>query len=182
MFKKLQFWILFAFIITSLCGLMYLADQQILRMGANDPQIQMSEDIAQNLSARADSNPFLASQAVDIAKSLSPFIIVYKNNKIDAIASNATLDGKIPQLPEGVLAATKEKGQSRFTWQPKPGVRIATVITPYSNKQSSGFVLVGRSLREVEIREDNLLTQVGLAWFAIMVGSLIAVSLFTKRD
>ena len=31
---------------TLLCGLVYLATQQSIRQGANDPQIQMAEDAA----------------------------------------------------------------------------------------------------------------------------------------
>jgi len=44
------------------------------------------------------------------------------------------------------------------TWQPKPGIRIAAVITSFTSPTESGFVLVGRSLKET----DNRIAQVGI--------------------
>ena len=42
----LQHWLLVAIVVTVLVGLLYAAVQQDLRQGANDQQIQMSEDAA----------------------------------------------------------------------------------------------------------------------------------------
>jgi len=73
------------------------------------------------------------------------------------------LDGKEPVIPTGVFASTQNSGETRFTWQPRTGVRSAVVVDYYKGA-SSGFVLVGRSIREVENREDNLELIVFLAW------------------
>ena len=40
------------------------------------------------------------------------------------------------------------RGEDRLTWQPEPGVRSATVVVHYQGAQA-GFVMAGRSLREV---------------------------------
>jgi hypothetical protein len=47
----LRHWLPLAAVTTLLCGLVYLAVQQSLRQGANDPQIQMAEDAAAALVA-----------------------------------------------------------------------------------------------------------------------------------
>ena len=42
----IRHWLPLAVLTFAFCGLVYLAVQQDLRIGANDPQIQMAEDIA----------------------------------------------------------------------------------------------------------------------------------------
>lgn len=59
----------------------------------------------------------------------------------------------------------------------EPGVRSAAVVVSVSGGQG-GFVLAGRSLREVEKRVDQLTQQVGAAWLASMLVTLVLVLLF----
>ncbi len=177
----IRYWIPLAVTITALCGLIYLSGQQNLRMGANDPQIQMSEDIATRLSINPTLPNLTSSNKIDISKSLSPFIIIY-NDKNKPVLSTAQLDGNTPLLPPGVLANASNNRQNRVTWEPKKGVRSAAVITRYSGSKGSGYVLVGRSLREVEIREDTLLKIVGLAWIVTLIASLIAKVIFIPKQ
>jgi hypothetical protein len=56
------------------------------------------------------------------------------------------------------------------TWQPQSGVRIAAVVVPWQG----GTVLAGRSLAQVEIREDNALLIVLAAWLAMLVALTLA--------
>jgi len=44
----------------------------------------------------------------------------------------------------------------------------------------SGFVLAGRSLCEVEIREDDILHIILIGWIAILLGSLLATAVIFK--
>ena len=150
------------------CGLIYWAVQQDLRMGANDPQIQMVEDTVVLLNS---GKTYAASRKIAIDKSLSPFIIIYdkKGNPID---SEALLSEKMPQLPLGVFSDAQNLGEDRLTWQPANGVRIAAVVAPFKN----GFVLAGRNLREVEKREDQLFGEVVVSWFIGIIA--IAISIF----
>jgi hypothetical protein len=46
----LKHWLLLAIVLTGLIGLVYVAVQQDLRQGANDPQIQMAEDALAKLA------------------------------------------------------------------------------------------------------------------------------------
>ena len=81
---------------------------------------------------------------------------------------------EIPRPPHGVLEYVRDHGEERVTWQPERRVRIAAVVVRYEGK-GSGFVLAGRSLREIEgrVRQVGMLT--GLALGATLLTSLGAV-------
>jgi hypothetical protein len=92
----------------------------------------------------------------DIAQSLAIFGIVYdQDGKV--IASSAVLDGVAPVIPKSALDYANEHGQNRITWQPKDGVRIAAIIQKASTESGTVYVLAGRSLREIEKREAQVL-------------------------
>lgn len=175
MIIQLKRFIPFAVIITALCGLVYLTAQQNIRQGANDPQIQLSEDIATNLANGQKPETLLPANPVEIGKSLAPFIIVFDDTG-KALVTTAQLEGRTPTLPSGVLQYTKEHGQDRLTWEPKKGVRTAIVVTRYTGTHT-GFVLVGRSLREVEKREERLSMQVEAAWIVTIVATFLTTLL-----
>jgi hypothetical protein len=171
----LRHWIPLAVVITALCGLVYLAVQQELRQAANDPQIQMAEDAAAALEGGAPVESVIPSETVAIERSLAPFVTVFDDSG-GVAASSARLHGAVPELPAGVLEYARNHGEDRITWQPEEGVRIAAVIVRYRGS-ASGFVLAGRSLREVEVREDNALLEAAAAGIAALGASLIAVIL-----
>jgi len=74
---------------------------------------------------------------------------------------------------------TYQVRQNGASWQPAPGVRIASVIVPIS-VNDDGFVLAGRSLREVEYRVDQLTLKLGLGWLASLGGTLVLVAILGK--
>ncbi len=152
-------------------GLVYIAVQQNFRMNANDPQVQIAEDFAAQLSAGQTLNPINPNLDVDMAQSLSPFVLVY-DDAGQIITGSGKLNGQFPALPAGVLDSVKKAGEERITWQPQPDVRIALVIIRYN----AGYVAVGRSLREVEQRESMLGIQVLGAWLAGLVGLIILIA------
>ena len=165
-------WLPLAIATAGLCALVYLTVQQSLRMGANDPQIQMAEDAAAQLNAGASVEAVIPSAKVEIAESLAPFMIVFDKSG-NVLASSATLHGAVPAYPAGVLDYVRQKGQDRVTWQPEAGVRMATVVAPYKN----GFVMAGRSLTEVEKRESQVESLSGLAMLGIWAMTLIVIVL-----
>jgi hypothetical protein len=169
----LRVWLPLAVVITAMCGLVYLSVQQSLRMGANDPQIQMAEDAAAALTRGARVESVLPTGQVDIASSLATFMIIFDDSG-KPIASSALLHDQIPTYPAGVLDYVRKNGEDRVTWQPETGVRIASVVVSFSGT-GKGFVMTGRSLREVEKREDQAQTEAGLAWIVTMLASLIVV-------
>lgn len=155
-------WLALVVTVSFLSGLVYIIEQQDLRQAANDPQIQMAEDAANNLASGKSPQAVLPDGSVDMATSLAPYLIIYdKSGK--PLAASVELGGEIPEVPAGVFTDVGAQDQKRFTWQPESGVRSAAVLTRYSGK-TSGYVLAGRSLREVEKRENSLLGLVGLVW------------------
>jgi len=168
-------WLPIAALATVASLLVYLAVQQVLRMGANDPQIQMVEDAAVVLAQGARPESVIPAATVDAGASLAPFMIVY-DAAGNPLASSGRLHGETPALPAGVIEYTRQNGEDRVTWQPEAGVRIAAVVTGFNGTQS-GFVLAGRSLREIEDRESQAESIAGLAWLASLVVTLAAVAL-----
>jgi hypothetical protein len=171
-FKIIKKWLPLAIATAGLCALVYLTVQQSLRMGANDPQIQMAEDAASRLNAGASVESVVPSTKVEIADSLASFVIVFdESGKV--LASSATLHGAVPAYPVGVLDYVRQNGQDRVTWQPEAGVRMATVAMPFKN----GFVMAGRSLTEVEKRESQVESLSGLTMLGIWAVTLIVIVL-----
>jgi len=168
-------WLPFAVAISAFCALVYGSVQQAFRQGANDPQIQMAEDAADMLAGGGSVDMLVPASRVSVSKSLAPFLIIYDADG-NEIASSVQLDGQTPALPEGVLTSTKDLGENRVTWQPRDGVRIAAVIVSYRD----GFVLAGRNLREVEIRESQLTTFTGILWILALVATLMVVAFGEK--
>jgi hypothetical protein len=171
----LRQWIPLAIVVTAVCGLVYLAVQQGLRQTANDPQIQIAEDAAAALENGASVESVVPADKVAAERSLAPFVMVF-DDRGEVLGSSALLHGRIPQLPMGVLDYVRAHGEDRVTWEPEAGVRIAAVIVRHEGAQP-GFVLAGRSLREVEVREGNAELEAGAAWIVTLAASLAAVVL-----
>lgn len=174
--KLIKKFIPFVILTTAFCGLVFVAVHQSIRQNANDPQIQMSEDSARLLENGEKPEDVTPKAEVDISKSLSVFLIIF-DDQGKPVASSAVLKGRIPSPPMGVFDNVRSKGKGRLTWEPSPGIRIAAVITKY-NGANPGFVLAGRSIREVEAREHTLFVEVAAAWVGTLVVSFIATALF----
>lgn len=166
-----------AVVITAMAGLVYGTVQQVYRQSANDPQIQIAEDLARYLAQGGSPQNAVPAVKIDIAQSLAPFIIVFDDNA-QPILSSAILNGKIPVPPAGVFDYVRKYGQDRITWQPRTDVRSAIVVARYTG-QNSGFVLAGRSLREIEKRESRLEFFVAAGWLATLIATLF-VSILTS--
>lgn len=168
----LKHWLPLAVATTLIIGLSYLLVQQDLRISANDPQIQMTEDAASALGVGQTIESIVPATRIDIATSLAPYLVVYDDTG-KPIASSGLLRGQMPILPSGVFDAARVSGENRITWQPEPGVRSAIVIARVAGARR-GFVMAGRSLREVEKREDNTLLLAVLGGIATL-GALLVV-------
>jgi len=169
-------WLPIAVAVTLLTALVYVVVQQDLRLSANDPQIQLAEDAATALAGGQPAQSVANGPTVDMAQSLGPYLIVFDDGG-HPIAASGTLDGKVPAPPAGVFTYVAAHGEERLTWQPRSGVRVAAVVVRYAGAASSGYVLAGRSLREVEQREDQLLALAALAWTVTMGATLVAATL-----
>ncbi|MGA3370153.1 MAG: hypothetical protein ABSC48_00155 [Terracidiphilus sp.] len=170
---------------TGLALALYAIPQQVLRQGANDPQIAMATDLV-SVFEQGDIADLLqqgtlpgltaGSGGVDMARSLSPFVIVY-DDQGRPLASQAQLDGKAPALPSGVFDFVRQHGEERLSWQPRRGVRIAAVVQRVGGAHP-GFVLAGRSLREVEVREEQVRQMAGVTWIGMLGVILVGTAAF----
>ena len=150
---------MFITLTTFIAGTGYVISQQVLRMSANDPQIQLAEDAAERLAVGENPTRVVPEREVNMANSLAPFVIVYDDSG-RSVASSGRLDGSVPSPPPGVFDFVRAHRQERVTWQPRPGVRIASVV----NRTANGFVVAGRNMREVEIRETLVFKIAATGW------------------
>src|SRR5689334_541207 len=107
-FKKHLNLFLILLIISLIYSTIYTASQQVSRLNANDPQVQMAEDTATRLDYHAKPQDVVAGRPVNIATSLAPFLIVYdKSGHI--MANSGYLNNHIPKVPFGVLKSSDGK-------------------------------------------------------------------------
>jgi len=150
--------------------------QQTYRQSANDPQIHMAEDVAQQLDRGADPASLISGK-VDIASSLAPFVIIY-DQQANVLASSGELNGATPRAPGGVLMASVDMTSNRITWQPEQHTRIAAVVVSAVNHHQ--FVLAGRSLRETENRVNSLMQIIVAGWMLTLALTLITTLILGK--
>lgn len=173
-----------AMLTTGLCGLIYLAVQQNYRQSLNDPQIQIAEDAAAKISSGVQIDQVVPIEKIDIANSLSPYLIIYNNAGVPLLSS-AELHGNIPTLPPGLLndatwrtaeTYTVPQGkETHVTWQPELNVRQALVLVHYTSANGIGFAVAGRNMRAVEQRIEQLGVNLFIGWTVIIIALLIAI-------
>ena len=167
----------FAVVTTFLSFLIFVVVQQNIRLSTNDQIAQIAEDTAGRIAPQNSIPSDFPTVKIDIARSLSTYVIVYDANK-KIIGSTGSLDGNNPDIPVGVLNAA-HSDENRVTWQPRKGIRSA-IVAVYFKGKSEGFVVAGKSLREVEKREELLQTQVGIGWLFTLFISYITTHLALK--
>jgi hypothetical protein len=165
-------WMIIMFVITFTCSLAYLVAQQSLRLGANEIPAQLAMDTALKLQSGKNVATIMPAEKVDISKSLTPFVMVFDDQK-KLLSSSGIMDGHDPSYPLGVLDHVAKAGEERVTWQPQTGLRFATVALKYDK----GYIVAARSLAETENLIDEIGKLVLLAWAAFLVFSLIGIAI-----
>lgn len=168
-------WIPLAGLASALCLLVYLAVQQTGRQLANDPQLQISREVRAALEGGQPMSSVVPTTQTELATSLSPFITTVSDDGT-ILASSARLHGQLKSVPRGVLETARGIGEYRVTWQPEPGVRMATVVTR-NQGASGGFIVVGRSLAESESRTRSIGYLLFIGWAATLAGLVVLVSI-----
>jgi len=183
--------LILAVLATGLALALYAIPQQVLRQGANDPQIALAGDLVAKLEKGVAPSEAVPAAGLDMARSLTPFVIVY-DDQGRPLASQAELNGQTPAPPQGVLDYVRQHGEERVSWQPvlgttsnkeeksalsggmalqrTHGVRIAAVIqrVQLANGSPGGFVLAGRNMREVEAREAKVRQMAAFTWICML--------------
>jgi len=173
----LRHWLQSALVIVAMCALIYLVAQQSFRWNADDPQVQMAEDGALALGKGAEPATLAPQTSVEISQSLAPFIMVVDDTG-RVVFSSGTLYGKQPSLPLGVLEYTRKYSEDRLTWAPDAAVRIAAIVRRVDGN-TPGFIVVGRSLREVESRIDKM-SQIVIVVTALTLAASLVICFLTE--
>ena len=156
----LKKWLTLGFCVTAILFFTLVVVRQDLRLSADDTQAEIAGNVELALADGTPFKYFSSANPVKIGKSLTPYVILYDRNGVP-LAGNGSLDGNFPVPP---------KGEDRFTWEPIPGVREAVVARVHGDKEPV-FIVVGRSLVEVESHISEL-TRISIVfWVVSMLGS-----------
>jgi hypothetical protein len=170
-----RIWLVLVFVVSLFAIGLYASAHFVLRQDASDPQIQIAEDTAASISV---TGQFPATTTpVNMMSGLAPFISVY-DAKGNILQSGGVVENRVPVLPREVFEEAGVRGEDRFTWKPFDDVLFAGVLVRYANASSSGYVLVARSLREVESRERSLFGIAATTWLLAVLGSLALMLVF----
>ena len=161
-------------VVSIIFGTIYAISQQIFRLGANDQQIQLALDAADRLDQGVKPDDLLGAR-VDVGHSLAPAIIIY-DTLGQVVVGSAYLGETIPTIPYGVLQSSENNRYNAITWEPSPGVRLASV----SVEANDYFVTAVRSMSQVEEREAIILKIAVLGWLGSAAG-LGAMYYFSSR-
>ncbi len=160
---RLAAWIIGVVVATFTLGTVYVVAQQLDRQAADQVGAQLATQVASELStgssATVDSLPH-----VDLAASLAPFVVVYDASG-HPVSGNGYLDGRLAEPPAGVIAAAASEGSNHVTWQPRAGLRFATVEI----RSGDQVVMGAQSLIPTEQRAERLGLLVAFAWLGTMV-------------
>jgi hypothetical protein len=167
-------------IISVLGGIAALTMQNLLRGGANQPQIDMLESYTREIATAPDPGKVLPAEHVDVKQSLQPFLIFY-NDQGRPDAGNGYLNQKLPVPPAGVFDFVRTAGLEKVTWQPQPGVRLASVVRRVDGRKP-GFLLAARSLRVVEQQESVLWWMTLVIWVVVMALLFAGASLLNRAQ
>lgn len=148
---------------TIVFGTIYVVTIQLDRLSANDAPLRLASQVATEL--REGQTTTLDEQPhVDLARSLAPFVVV-ENSQGAATDGSGFLNGSLISLPTGVLTNAAKSGQDDVTWQPRSGLRFATVTL----KVGDQFVSAGQSLAPSDGRRGTFQLLIGVGWLAAMV-------------
>lgn len=136
-------WLVGAFVLLATLSAVYFTAQHLERSGA--------DDAPQRLASQVLSNPPADPTRVDLASSLAPFYVIY-NADGTPTDGNGYLEGALADVPAGVIAQAADHGDNHVTWQPRPGLRFATVEI----RDGDRVILAGQSLAPSESRIDSL--------------------------
>jgi len=145
-------WLAIAGSAVLIVGAAYGMAQQSTRLSADDLPLTSAQTARQELQSGSDAKDVIPNLKTNLRADQTVFMIITDGSQ-HVIASSATLDGQTPLPPKGVFSFTQEHGTDHFTWEPSPGVRLATRVISYSAPDSNkGFIITGQSLQPYEDR------------------------------
>ena len=159
--------LLLACFLTLLGGGATFTIAQMMRSGANQPQIDMVNWYAGELAAGESPADVIPPGYVDLERSLQPFVIFY-DDQGQPVVGTGYLDQKLPTPPAGAFDSVRSSGLEKITWQPQRGLRLASVVRRVNGK-TPGFLLAARSLQPVEEQKSTLWWMVLGLWLMVLL-------------
>jgi len=166
---------------TLVLGASYAMVQQSTRLSADDLPLTSAQVAKQELQNGSDAKDVVPILKTDLRNDSSVFMIITDNSE-HVIASSASLDGLTPLPPRGVFSFSSVHGTDHFTWQPSPGVRLATRVTKYGQSPNDGFVITGQSLKPFEDRIATYGWIALAAWLATIAWTYLLLLLPRPRS
>lgn len=163
--QSFRLWLLAVTIGSGLLLFAYVGLQQSLRLGLNDPQLQIAEDTVIKLSQGNSPQTVIPTSIVDESRSLSIFVTIVDNN-IHVLASSGKVGNNVPLPPDSSFPDSQKRHNNWFTWQ-HDGIRDAAVVVPYGD--SAGYVLVARSMSQTENTIGYITELAGLTLLGIII-------------
>jgi hypothetical protein len=177
---QVRLWLALVGVATLVLGASYAMVQQSTRLSADDLPLTTAQVARQELQSGSNAADIVPTLKTNLATDTSVFMIITDSSK-HVIASSATLDGKTPLPPNGVFSYTATHSSDHFTWQPEPGVRLATRVMKYGNSPSDGFIITGQSLKPYEDRISTYTALAAAAWLAVIAWSYLLLLLPRSR-
>jgi hypothetical protein len=171
-------WITGVLLITVAAGMVWFGYGLRLRNGGDSQPLRLAAQAAGQLAAGSRPGSVLPP-IINMTSNPAPFVIVY-DSRYHVLVSSGRLNGHIPRLPGGVLAWVAQHGRDRITWQPRPGLREASIIESYGGPHP-GFVLAARSLRGISGQQRTLTWSVACVWLVALAISFLAARLVPAR-
>jgi hypothetical protein len=148
---------------TILFGTIYVGLAQLDRLSANDAPLRLASQVAAEIR-EGQSTTLDAQPHVDLSRSLAAFVVV-EDAQGRSTAGSGFLKGALVSLPTGVLGAAAKSGRDDVSWQPRSGLRFATVTLKIGDQ----FVSAGESLEPSENRDGTFQLLVGVGWLMAML-------------
>ncbi len=179
--RIVKVWLPLAFAISVITGLIYVTGQQVLRQTANDPQIQMAQDWAEQINGGTLPKQLDLGMSIDPTHSLAPFGVVYDTQ--GKVVATSYKTAAAANMPDGVFVDVDKanNNETHFTWEPSLGNRFAVVVKKAHGADNADYyVLAGRNLRESEHRQTQLLALAAFAWLVALAGSFYLQTTATR--
>jgi hypothetical protein len=169
-------WLAIVGVATLVLGASYTMVQQSTRLSADDLPLTTTQVAKQELQSGSDAKDVVPTLKTNLRNDTSVFMVITDSSQ-HVLASSAILDDKTPLPPSGVFNYTSVHGTDHFTWEPSPGVRMATRVTKYSQNSDSGYLIAGQSLKPYEDRISTYTWLALAAWLAVLAWSYLLILL-----
>lgn len=154
------------------------ASRAVFRQAANDPQIEVTEQVAKIIEQGVPLEAIISSaEVVELNDSKALFVVIYDGEK-NLVASSATLDGQSLSIPAEQVALASGQDTHRFDWQPKDELKFALVSKKVGD---SAYIVAGRSLAETTLRMESLRPILFGGWIVSILFSLLITFLIRPQ-